>query len=96
METYFIELIGKLIATASGLMLLVGIIITVLWAIMPVFVVMMNSKLKKINTNLAVIAEVWIPSDKVVTTESKEDDITAVAEYDTDGKHVGFTLVVDE
>lgn len=56
METLF-EMIAALIGAASGAMLLFGILITVLWVIMPIFVVMMNSKLKKMNTNLTIIAE---------------------------------------
>ena len=56
MET-FIEMIGALIGAASGVMLLFGIFITILWVIMPIYVVMMNSKLKKMNTNLTIVAE---------------------------------------
>ena len=56
METLF-EMIAALIGAASGAMLLFGILITVLWVIMPIFVVMMNSKLKKMDVNLTIIAE---------------------------------------
>ena len=52
-----LEMVAALIGAASGAMVLFGIFITVLWVIMPIFVVMMNSKLKKMNTNLTIIAE---------------------------------------
>lgn len=63
MEEFVMFLMGAF-GTAWIVWVLFCIIMVVLWFILPIFVIMMNSKLKKINQNLVYIAEGKNPPKK--------------------------------
>ena len=53
----FIMLLAGAFGAAWGLWVVFCIGMLVLWCILPIFIIMMNNKLKKINLNLCYIVE---------------------------------------
>lgn len=84
---------------------LFSIVMVILWFILPIFVIMMNSKLKKINQNLVYIAEGRGPSkskpqwDSLFTRTDelvKVDPVKAWLDKDDNIEVIDLTDVVEE
>ena len=103
MEELFFYIMGAF-GAAWIVWVLFSIVMVILWFILPIFVIMMNSKLKKINQNLVYIATGKGPSkskpqwDSLFTrTDELVDPVTAWLDKDDSNIEViDLTEVVED